>query len=89
MDKRKSIKELNRFFSGKNSEIGEDIFNDWFNSIDDAEGYLDNLNEEERERYKRIEFQALKKNLQLTKDKIPHKIFLSSARRRTPFYKIA
>lgn len=58
---------LRRFFSGEPSEEGEQIFNKWFRSFDDAKGYLERFHESEREEYKKGVFRSLKKDLELDK----------------------
>lgn len=67
MDKKKNfLQALRDYFSGNNSEKGEKIFDNWFNSFDDSEGYLNQLDEEDRKIYKSRSLYSLKEKLKVT-----------------------
>lgn len=62
------LRALRRFFSTRDSqdEGGEKIFDRWFDSFDDSEGYLDRLSQREREEYRNRIFQSVNKELKVT-----------------------
>ncbi len=65
------IKALKDFFSGKKSDEGEKIFNQWFQSHDDSVGYLSRLDDDKREEHKNRVFQSIKEDLDKESSVLP------------------
>lgn len=86
-NKKNLLQTLRDYFSGKNSEKGEQIYDKWFSSFDDSEGYLDQLDEEDREIYKFKSLLSLKEKLKETTS--PASLKDQRNVKRTVLYKIA
>lgn len=52
---------LKQVFSGENTKEGEEIFDRWFHSHDDSQGYLSSLDEQQRKQHKKRLFRSIQK----------------------------
>jgi transmembrane sensor len=59
----KILNALMRYFSGNRSETGEEVYNKWFDSFDDSQGYLNRLDKQEIEEHRKRVFRSVKKRL--------------------------
>lgn len=61
----KILRTLRRFFSEEQSEEGEQIFNQWYDSVNDSKGYSDRLTSHERKKHKQNVFRSIKDDLNI------------------------
>lgn len=87
--KNKILSALRRYFSGNKSDEGEKIFSLWFKSFDDSEGYLDQLNEEDRLQYKNDVFRSLQKKLNKTDSVVQIPLHKKLPEKRNTLYRVA
>lgn len=85
----KILHALRSYFSGNKSEEGENIYNKWFQSFDDSNGYLDRLSEAERQQYKDSAYHALQKKLNNTDTVTPIQLNKKRPGKLFIFYRVA
>jgi transmembrane sensor len=80
---------LRRFFSGKKSEEGKKIYDQWFRTFDDSEGYLNRLNDSEKEEYKKNVFRSIQKKLNKSSSRKPVPLHKKRPGKFSVFYRVA
>lgn len=88
-NRNKIIAALRDFFSGKKSKEGNHVFNSWFQTFDDSNGYLEKLNHQEKKDYKNKVFQAVQEKINRKIQSEPIPIRANRKRKRKLVYKIA
>lgn len=85
----KILHALRSYFSGNKSEKGEKIYQKWFQSFDDFNGYIDQLSEEEQKQYRDKAFHSLQKKLNNTDSAKNVPLHKKRLGKRTIFYRVA